>query len=114
MSCLRAGIFPLSHGPNGPDWKAAHAAMQADERLWRSLAFEGPEGDDRGGLLELRRCPRCASTLGRPIFPAQALEICRLSAELHARSVQAVAVALAASECVPHACATPSSEHEAV
>ncbi len=81
---------PLVHGPSGADWKAAHDALKADDKLWQALAFEGVQHDGGGGLVEHRRCPHCTTTLSRPISPEHAVELCRHQAVIHAHSAEAI------------------------
>jgi general stress protein YciG len=88
---------PLTHGPSGAEWAAAHDTLKADDELWRSLAFEGVQHDGQGGLLEHRRCPRCGSTLSRAISPELAREVCQHQAAVHALSEEAIADAGKAS-----------------
>jgi hypothetical protein len=51
--------------------RGCRALKQAAD-LWPSLAFDGIQADGRGGLTELRRCPCCGSTIGRPTTKEQA------------------------------------------
>jgi hypothetical protein len=80
-----------SHGENADDWRAVHEEIKNTDQLWRSLAFDGLQSDGRGGLIEYRRCPHRSSTLGRRVSRQEAIEICQLSAEVHARSLEALA-----------------------
>jgi len=81
----------LSHGPTAAEWRATHEEIKGTDMLWRSLAFDGLQSDGCGGLIEYRRCPHCGSTLGRRISRQEAIEVCKISAEVHARSLEALA-----------------------
>jgi len=81
---------PLSHGPSSIEWNAAHDEIRANDALWQSLAFDGVQHDGRGGLLENRRCPRCASTLSRPVTLEKARKLCQQQAVVHALSNEAL------------------------
>jgi hypothetical protein len=81
----------LNHGPTAAEWRAVHDEIKSTDLVWRSLAFDGLQSDGRGGLIEYRRCPHCSSTLGRHISRQEAIEVCRMSAEVHARSLDALA-----------------------
>lgn len=90
-------LSPLCHGPSAAEWNTAHEHLK-DEALWPSLAFDGIQHDGRGGLVEFRRCPRCTSTLGRPISAEKAAEVCESQASVHARSQEAIDSAFAARQ----------------
>jgi len=81
----------ISHGPSPAEWRSVHEELKNTDNLWRSLAFDGVQSDGCGGLLEYRRCPDCNSTLGRRISRQEALELCQNSAEVNARSLEALA-----------------------
>lgn len=92
LPVLSSRPSPLAHGH--ADWKSAHAALRKTEALWRSLLFEGLQSDGGAGLIELRRCPCCGSTLSRPVSAAEALLACQQAAELQARSLDALSMCL--------------------
>lgn len=91
LVAIGGGLSPLSHGPSAAEWRAVHEEIKNTDVLWRSLAFDGLQSDGRGGLIEYRRCPHCNSTLGRRISRQEALEVCQVSAEVNARSLEALA-----------------------
>lgn len=80
---------PLSHGP-GASAESAHEAIKADDSLWASLSFDGMQHDERGNLMESRRCPRCGSVLSRPLSMRAASEVCDRQAEVQASSKAAL------------------------
>lgn len=100
MSVVSSEPSPLCHGPSAAEWNAAHEHLKG-EALWPSLAFDGIQHDGRGGLVEFRRCPRCTSTLGRPISPEKAVEVCESQASLQARSQEAIDSAFQARQRTP-------------
>ena len=63
---------PLVHGD--ADWHSAHAQLMGDEKTWQTMAFAYLENTGRE-LIEYRHCPRCRSTIGRPITPEDAAEL---------------------------------------
>jgi len=75
----------LSHGP-GASAESAHEAIKADDSLWTSLSFDGMQHDERGNLMESRRCPRCRSALSRPLSMRAASEVYNRHAEVQTRS----------------------------
>ena len=83
---------PLSHGP-GADAESAHDAIKSDDALWTSLAFAGMQHDERGNLIESRRCPRCGSIISRPLSMRTASEFYEHQAALQARSKAALEAA---------------------
>lgn len=91
MSPAESPPSPLSHGPSGAEWTAAHDALKTNDQLWRSLAFDGVQHNGRGGLMEHRRCPCCGSTISRAISVEQAREVCQNQAVVHAYSAEAIA-----------------------
>lgn len=93
------GHSPIGDSPisDSDEWASIHEEIKNTDLVWRSLAFDGLQSDGRGGLIEYRRCPHCSSTLGRRISRQDAMELCRTSAEVHARSLEALANAAIAT-----------------
>lgn len=83
---------PLCHGP-GASTESAHEMMKADNSLWTSLAFNEIQHDGRGNLIECRRCPRCGSTLFRPLSMRSALEVYGQQTAMQSRSKAALEAA---------------------
>ena len=80
----------IDHGGTGDEYRVAHEALKANSETWQSLSFAGIQHDGRGGLVELRHCPSCQSTIARPIAPLDALFLCELQADIAARAKQAI------------------------
>ncbi len=81
---------PFAHGASRSAWEQAHAAVQADEGLWRLLRLDGLQSDGFGGLFEVRICPRCQSTILRPTSREQAIELCFQLEKLQAQALEAL------------------------
>lgn len=84
----------LIHGNTRDEYNAAHETMKNDDGIWQTLAFAGIQHDGQGQLTDLRHCPFCQSTILRPIAPSDALFLCQVQAEIHARSMGAVSDAV--------------------
>jgi len=87
----------IDHGGSADEYRAAHETLKANREIWPSLSFAGLQHDGAGGLVELRHCPSCQSTLARPIAQSEALFLCESQAELAVRSKLALAEANEAS-----------------
>jgi hypothetical protein len=66
---------PLVHGPSPKAWKEAHEALAADGVLWPRLQFGGIQPGGKGEFWEIRHCPRCGSSINRPITLDNALAL---------------------------------------
>lgn len=84
---------PLVHGPSSAEWSRSHEALRGTPALWESLAFDGIQADGTGGLIELRRCPTCGSTLARPITKANAEMLMTRFEHICAQSLASLKVA---------------------
>ncbi len=70
----RIHLSPCRSGHDPALTTVTHAAIRADERLWRSQRFVGLRLSD-SQLLEVRRCPDCNTELLKPIGGAMALRM---------------------------------------
>lgn len=84
---------PLSHGDSSTAWTHAHEALKADAHLWPLLRLDGVQSDAAGALYEMRTCPRCQSTLLKPIVREQAIELCCRLARLQTQALEALSLA---------------------
>lgn len=89
---VAVGPSPLAHGPD--DWTEAHASMTQDETVWSRLAFRGIQSGHRGELWELRVCPRCESTINRPVSTRDAMRLLLQLAAIHAQSLDCLTSAI--------------------
>lgn len=61
--------------PEKPCTPEEHNALKADPSRWREeTAALGHQTDGEGGVMELRNCYRCSSTLARSV-PTEMLEV---------------------------------------
>lgn len=83
--CSASGGSPLAHGTSTEEWDRAHEKIRADEQLWCLLRLDGIQPAD-DSLFEMRTCPRCQSSILRPISREQAealfLHLVRLQAQV--------------------------------
>lgn len=83
----------IDHGRSADEYRTAHETLKASGELWPALAFAGLQHDGVGGLVELRHCPSCQSTLARPIAQSEALFLCESQADIALRSKLAISEA---------------------
>ncbi len=86
------------HGTTKDEYGASHEALRADDEVWASLGFAGLQHAEKGGLVELRHCPVCQSTIARPIEPFDAAFLVQAQAQIHAQSREAVDSAVASTQ----------------
>ena len=98
---------PLAHGASRSAWVKAHAAVQADDALWRLLRLDGLQPDGLGSLFEARSCPCCQSTILRPISHEQALALCAQLATLQAQAMEALSLSCPGSALSPSVLTSP-------